>query len=45
MKKVLSIVCVGLLFVAFMSSCGSRRGDKGCPNNFGSVETSQTHVG
>ena len=35
MKKALSIVCVGLLMVGLLSSCGSRRGDKGCPNNFG----------
>lgn len=45
MKKVLSIVCIGLLFAAFMSSCGARRGDHGCPNNFGQVETNKTVVG
>lgn len=45
MKKVLSMICVGLLFAALISSCGSRRGDKGCPNNFGQVETTDTYLG
>jgi hypothetical protein len=38
MKKALSIVCVVLLMIGLLSSCGSRRGDKGCPNNFGQLE-------
>ncbi len=45
MKKVLAIICVGMLFVALMTSCGARRGDNGCPNNFGMIENTQQQVG
>jgi hypothetical protein len=44
MEKALSIVCVALFMMALLSSCGSRRGDA-CPNNFGSLEQNDQHIG
>lgn len=34
MKKVLGIIMTVFFLAALLTSCGSRRGDKACPNNF-----------